>query len=491
MDERSSLYNDSTDSAQRASSLNNSSATRVRAANPTGSLPASSSSLPPASALPGTQSNDPHPHLQMFEAIPRLDIEKTVLESGIPLSTLRVWEYRYNIPPSRSGGNTHKMYSWRDIAALRWLRKRLAAGLSMPQAVVELAKFEPAYLFGRLTNPRNFSLPPFHDLHELHDPLLRAISSKDEQVVEHLLSNAFAIHPALSVCQQLLLPVLQRLTELRQQGTLPLEIEIFAVQVTQAQAIYLIEAGVPARDAQRVLATIPLQAARLADMVQSARLNQMQTRDFEPLEEKLLDALLHMNEKDVQRLLDQAFLDDTVETVCMNLLQAVLYRIGTLWEQKQISVTIEHFATSIIRTRLASLFQSTPDVGQGSLILVGCAPKETHEMGALMLALFWRRAGFRISYLGQMVQTKSLLNEIRTLQPGIVCLSAMTRPRVRDLADVAHAIARLPPPRPTVCFGGGVFSRNANLARQIEGVYLGENATVATERLREMVRQAK
>jgi len=172
-----------------------------------------------------------------------LDLEKMVAESGVPVSTLRMWEYRYNIPPSRFGNNNNKMYSWRDVAAVLWLRKQVVAGLSVRQAMIELAELESAYMFGRGSNQPVLSLPPLHDLSDFHDPLLRAISSKNEQGVEQLLFDAFATHPAQSVCLQLLQPVLQKLIELRQQGTLPLEIEIFAVQVTQAQAGYLIEAG--------------------------------------------------------------------------------------------------------------------------------------------------------------------------------------------------------------------------------------------------------
>ena len=142
--------------------------------------------------------------------------------------------------------------------------------------------------------------------------------------------------------------------------------------------------------------------------------------------------------------------------------------------------------TAIIRTRLSYLFQSTPDVGQGSTILIGCVPKETHEIGALILALFCRRAGLCVSYLGQMVETNSLLQEIRARRPGVVCLSAMTRPRVRDLVAIARAIDRLDEPKPTLCFGGGVFSRNARLTYNIKGFYLGNDVTVAVQHLQRL-----
>ena len=105
-----------------------------------------------------------------------------------------------------------------------------------------------------------------------------------------------------------------------------------------------------------------------------------------------------------------------------------------------------------------------------------------------MLALFWRRAGLNVSYLGQLVELKSLLQEIRQRQPGIVCLSASIRPHVKDLAEAAREITKMEPPRPVFCFGGGAFGRDASLVRQVKGVYLGTNATMATQRVKELVR---
>jgi len=118
-----------------------------------------------------------------------------------------------------------------------------------------------------------------------------------------------------------------------------------------------------------------------------------------------------------------------VEEVCLHLLQATLFHIGMLWAEKRLSVAVEHFATNIIRTRLTHIFDTTPNKQEGVIIFIGCAPQEPHEIGALMLALFWRRIGLNIVYLGQMVEIHSLLQEVVQRRPWVVCLSAMTRPR--------------------------------------------------------------
>ncbi len=40
----------------------------------------------------------------------------------------------------------------------------------------------------------------------------------------------------------------------------------------------------------------------------------------------------------------------------------------------------------------------------------------------------------------------------------------------------------------TLCFGGGAFGRDTALIRGVKGVYLGTNATMTTQRVKELVR---
>lgn len=284
----------------------------------------------------------------------------------------------------------------------------------------------------------------------------------------------------------MLYPALLQIFTLRRNGSLSSSLEAFAAGVARSQTIHLIEAGVAPKEALHSLSELVMNATH-ASTGSHEEHDQVASKIYQSVQ-PLVDEMYAMNSAKAHAIIDAAFRQYAVEDVCIYLLRGALYRIGTLWEEKQLSVAVEHFATNIIRTRLAYLFESTPNKQQGAIIFIACAPREPHEIGALMLALFWRRIGLNIVYLGQMVEIKSLLQEIRQRRPWIVCISAMTRPRVKDVAHVAREIAKLDAPRPIFCFGGGAFSRNKRLIESVKGIYLGTNADEATKRVQELER---
>lgn len=433
--------------------------------------------------------DDGLPHLRSYQPIPRFDLETMVAKTGVHAMTLRTWERRYGVLVAWRGESNYPLYSVRDLMAARWLRRRMAAGLSIRQAMVELAGYEPEYVQHDGSNDLlSTPVPPRQDLQTLVEPLLRALTSLDEVGADRILANAFAAYPVGFVCQRLLQAVLVRVIDMRKQNALPPEVEIFATKVTRSQVVYLIESGLSPKEALQRLSALNRQAMQSYAAVLREKEQRLQhAPDLYGMVDLMLEAAMHLDETRAQNILDEAFFYYPVEDVCLNLLQPVLYRIGTLWAEHKISVTIEHFISNLIRTRLAHLFQSAPDLRQGPSILVGCAPKETHEIGILMLALFWRRAGLHIYYLGQMLEMRSLLQEVRAIKPGVVCLSAMTRPRVKDLAEVAREITKLEQPRPIVCFGGGAFGQDSTLLRNIKGVFLGNDAATATKRVCELI----
>ena len=435
------------------------------------------------SSAPGDgRLHDGLPCLYRYDTIPQFHLEKVAQTTHVPLMTLRAWERRYHLPAPERRTNNVALYSQQDIAAASWLRRSISSGMGVRQAMEELARLEPQYASKRGVNLSVVSTSSRSHLRDVQQLLLNFMIAKDERAVNSLLEDAFATHTVSSVCQQLLSPVLVHIMKRRRRGELSVEVEGFVSTITRSQTLHFIEAGIAPNEAVRALSSLILQAS------QEGQGNE-RTSDFRHSETALLDAIYHMHEANVQQVLDEAFRHHSVEDVCLNLLQAVLYHIGMLWAEKKISVTTEHFATNIIRARLFQLFQAASSPRQEALIFVGCAPKETHEVGALMLALFCRRAGFNVLYLGQMVEIQSLMQDIRTHRPILVCLSAMMRPRIKDLMKIAREIEKINAPQPLFCFGGGAFGQNTDMIEQIKGIYLGSNAWTATQRIQELLHQ--
>ncbi|HST90329.1 MAG TPA: cobalamin B12-binding domain-containing protein, partial [Ktedonobacterales bacterium] len=204
------------------------------------------------------------------------------------------------------------------------------------------------------------------------------------------------------------------------------------------------------------------------------------SRDLRLLVPRLVYAFTNLDTSGANHILNEAISARSVESVCINLLQPALARVTDLWASRQMSTPEERFATNYVRAHLFSIFHRTPERTDGPLAFIGSGPREQNEIGALMLAAFWRRAGMRVIYLGPEVDGGALVEEARTRRPTLIALWISTPQRVRSLARLAKQIAQMDGARPMLGFYGPIFLRNPELQRKVPGVYLGDDAATAT-----------
>lgn len=180
------------------------------------------------------------------------------------------------------------------------------------------------------------------------------------------------------------------------------------------------------------------------------------------------------------RIVNEALTTRSVETVCISLLQPAQARASEMWARRELTTLEERFSQNFVRGVLFSLFNNTPERFDGPAVFVSCGPHELNDITALMLAVFWRRAGLRVIYLGSDIDAASLVEEIRARRPALVALTVTTSQRIRSLAKLAKTITQMEAPRPIFTFGGPAFARNPELQRRVSGVYLGDDAATAT-----------
>lgn len=210
-------------------------------------------------------------------------------------------------------------------------------------------------------------------------------------------------------------------------------------------------------------------------------------RSWERLNRQLVAALTDFDAARAEQILGEAFALYPLEDVFINLVQSAMVEVGELWHQGKISVTTEHFATQFIRRKLSALFNAYNIADGRGLVVVGCAPSEQHDLGALLLSVFLVRHGWQVIYLGPQVPLPDLIDSVRHLQPDIVLMGASTTETALQLLDVGRAIAALPPPTPQFGYGGRAFNLNPTLAERMPGRFLGQNAQEAVEVVAELV----
>lgn len=200
---------------------------------------------------------------------------------------------------------------------------------------------------------------------------------------------------------------------------------------------------------------------------------------------RLVDALINLDGTTADRIVEDALVMTTVESVCLDVLQATLVQIGHLWERDQAGIASEHYASAFVQRKFASLFnQSNPHEGRGPVVSA-CPEGEQHEIGLLLTSLFLSRRGYKIVYLGSNLPLHDLVGTVRMIQPPLILLSASraeTAHRLRDIIPVLQASLNPDLRRkgyPAVGFGGHVFSVQPELRDGIDGLFLGSDAREA------------
>jgi DNA-binding transcriptional MerR regulator len=172
----------------------------------------------------------------------------------------------------------------------------------------------------------------------------------------------------------------------------------------------------------------------------------------------LARALDGYDEPAAQAALDRLFGTLTVETVLRDVLLPYLHEVGRRWENGAGSVAQEHFASNVIRGRLAGLGRGWGH-GQGPRAVLACAPDEQHDIALLAFGVVLNRYGWRIDYLGASTPVDDLVRLAGATHPDLVVVSA-TRPE--RLAPLTAQLTRLAGTAPLALAGPGATGELAD-----------------------------
>jgi methanogenic corrinoid protein MtbC1 len=175
-----------------------------------------------------------------------------------------------------------------------------------------------------------------------------------------------------------------------------------------------------------------------------------------------------------------------LSTICQDVITPCLVELGDAWYRGSIRITTEHFASGYVRGKLLSMFQSYPSRRSAPYILIGCAPSEQHEIGALMVAVLLRSNGFRIEYLGPDIPLDDLVDYAAFEHPDMIILSASLESSALELARMQEKLAKVRP-TPLFGFGGQAFVAKPELKKQVRGSYLGDTLLSAITVVRSLL----
>jgi methanogenic corrinoid protein MtbC1 len=178
---------------------------------------------------------------------PLYNTAAVVQRTGIPATTIRAWERRYEYPmPSRDSGG-QRLYSERDIQGIRWLSDQTAQGLAISRAVAMLRAGHAR------PNPlRVTATPAPRSFPAVRADILSALLAFDISPAEKVLAEAFALFTVEEVCLQIVEPLLVEVGDRWHAGEVSVAEEHFATSFIRSRLFGLLNVY------QRVDADTPL-----------------------------------------------------------------------------------------------------------------------------------------------------------------------------------------------------------------------------------------
>jgi MerR family transcriptional regulator, light-induced transcriptional regulator len=198
------------------------------------------------------------------------------------------------------------------------------------------------------------------------------------------------------------------------------------------------------------------------------------------LVEEMIAATLESDMTRAEKVLAQAHAIMPVEDVVLQVIQPTLVEIGEKWHRGEITIAHEHQATSFIKGRLLQLFEMAGSPRGGPVAVIACGPGEYHEIGALAIGIFLRRAGIRTHYLGANMPMVDLARFSREVRAAAVMISCGSPEVVDALRPQIHLLREVVP---VLIFGGRAFTERPHLAKELGGEFAGSDAAQALDHL--------
>ena len=185
---------------------------------------------------------------------------------------------------------------------------------------------------------------------------------------------------------------------------------------------------------------------------------ELATSTVSELAAALRQALDTFDEPSAQAVFDRLVSDLSLTAVLRDVVLPYLARLGERWERGTASIAQEHFATNIIRGRLAGLARGWGG-GHGPRAILACPSGEQHDMALMIFGIVLNRNGWSIDYFGTNTPVEELERAIDATRPDLVVLAA-TRPET--LEPLRSGLAGLARRAPLALAGAGATSQLAS-----------------------------
>lgn len=192
---------------------------------------------------------------------------------------------------------------------------------------------------------------------------------------------------------------------------------------TDADLSFLLNVSLLNKKGVKISKIATMGASAIHSMVAEIRLNS----SVDNAEEKLILALLELDEQLFRNTLNDLIKNKGLEATFAENLIPFLDRIGVMWLVNSITAAQEHFISNLIRQKVITEIDKLPIPPKSSeSVLLFLPEHDWHEIGLLFYQYLLRSKGHYTYYLGQSLPYDSLVDCIERLQPTVVLSSWLT-----------------------------------------------------------------
>jgi MerR family transcriptional regulator, light-induced transcriptional regulator len=192
---------------------------------------------------------------------------------------------------------------------------------------------------------------------------------------------------------------------------------------TDADLSFLLNVSLLNKKGLKISKIATMGTTAIHSMVSEIRLNS----SIDNAEEKLILALLELDEQLFRNTLNDLIKNKGLEATFSGHLIPFLDRIGVMWLVNSITAAQEHFISNLIRQKVITEIDKLPIPPKSSeSVLLFLPEHDWHEIGLLFYQYLLRSKGHYTYYLGQSLPYDSLVDCIQRLNPTVVLSSWLT-----------------------------------------------------------------
>lgn len=188
----------------------------------------------------------------------------------------------------------------------------------------------------------------------------------------------------------------------------------------------LTEEGVSIAEAVGLLPQIKQEAKDHLEAQESPRIAPA-AEQYGRWRQEVLVAAERLDQQVIERVLDEAMASLPPVAFFDDVLMPLQREVGERWHAGQMTIAEEHLVTQAARQRVLTLLHQAPKRARAHVVCA-CFPHEDHELGLMGVALRFRHAGWRVTFLGARTPPEHLARVARMLSPELIALSSVGEP---------------------------------------------------------------